>query len=100
AQASAAAQRASILMSVGEAEVEAISAEINEDLCSKCLICLGMCPFNALTFEEDKVKVLEALCKGCGACSAACPTKAIKMKNFTDDQIFAELKAFSILQEA
>ncbi|MEM3703851.1 MAG: 4Fe-4S binding protein, partial [Candidatus Bathyarchaeia archaeon] len=92
AQASAAAQRTSILMSVGEAEVEAISAEISEDLCGKCLICIGMCPFNALTFEEEKVKVLEALCKGCGACSAACPAKAIKMKNFTDEQIFAELK--------
>ncbi|MEM2367077.1 MAG: CoB--CoM heterodisulfide reductase iron-sulfur subunit A family protein [Candidatus Bathyarchaeia archaeon] len=100
AQASAAAQRASILMSAGEAEVEAISAEINEDLCSKCLICLSMCPFNALTFEENKIKVLEVLCKGCGACSAACPTKAIKMKNFTDDQIFAELRAFSTLREA
>jgi heterodisulfide reductase subunit A len=99
AQAGAAAQRASILMSVGETEVEAISAEINEDLCSKCLICIGMCPFNALTFEGEKVKVLEILCKGCGACAAACPTKAIKMKNFTDEQIFAELKeAFPPLQ--
>ncbi|MBS7616581.1 CoB--CoM heterodisulfide reductase iron-sulfur subunit A family protein [Candidatus Bathyarchaeota archaeon] len=92
AQASAAAQKASILMSVGEAEVEAISAEINSDLCSRCLICLHICPFNALIYSEGKVEVLEALCKGCGACAAACPSKAIKMKNFTNEQILAELK--------
>jgi heterodisulfide reductase subunit A len=92
AQASAAAQKASILMSVGETEVEAISAEINKDLCSRCLICIGICPFNALTYDGENIEVLEVLCKGCGACATACPTKAIKMKNFTDTQILAELK--------
>lgn len=90
AQAGAAAQRASILMSVGEAEVAAISAEVNGDLCSRCLICVSICPFNALTYNEGNVEILEALCKGCGACAAACPSKAIKMRNFTDEQISAE----------
>jgi heterodisulfide reductase subunit A len=92
AQASGAAQKASILMSVGEAEIEATTAEINRNLCGRCLICISMCPFNALVYNEGTVEVLEALCKGCGACAAACPTKAIKMKNFTDKQIFAELR--------
>jgi heterodisulfide reductase subunit A len=79
-------------MSVGETKVEAISAEINKDLCSRCLICIGICPFNALTYDGENIEVLEVLCKGCGACATACPTKAIKMKNFTDTQILAELK--------
>ncbi|MEM3703384.1 MAG: CoB--CoM heterodisulfide reductase iron-sulfur subunit A family protein [Candidatus Bathyarchaeia archaeon] len=100
AQASAAAQKASILMSIGEAEVEAISAEINRDLCSLCLICVGICPFNALTYDGKNIEVVEVLCKGCGACATACPTKAIKMKNFTNEQISAELKeALSSLPE-
>jgi heterodisulfide reductase subunit A len=90
AQASAAAQRASILMSVGEAEVAAISAELNGELCSRCLVCVNICPFNALSYGEGNVEVLEAMCKGCGACAAACPSKAIKMRNFTDEQISAE----------
>lgn len=90
AQASAAAQRASILMSAGEAEVAVISAELNRELCSRCLICLGLCPFNALTYSEGNVEVQEATCKGCGACAAACPSKAIRMKNFSDEQILAE----------
>jgi heterodisulfide reductase subunit A len=92
AQASGAAQRASILMSVGEAEIEATTAEVNEDLCSRCLICVTMCPFNALIVKEEAVEVLETLCKGCGSCSAACPSRAIQMKHFNDKQILAELK--------
>lgn len=92
AQASGAAQRASILMSAGKVEIEATTAEVNKELCSKCLICVDMCPFNALVVEEKSVEVLEALCKGCGSCSAACPTKAIQIKHFNDKQILAELK--------
>jgi heterodisulfide reductase subunit A len=92
AQASGAAQRASNLMSMGETEIEATTAEINENLCSGCLICVAMCPFNALIVNGKAVKVLETLCKGCGSCSAACPTKAIQMRHFNDYQILAELK--------
>jgi len=92
AQASGAAQRASILMTAGEAKIEAITAEVEEDLCSQCLICLDTCPFKALIVKEKAVKVLETLCKGCGSCSAACPSGAIQMKNFSDEQILAEFK--------
>ncbi|MFZ0965573.1 MAG: CoB--CoM heterodisulfide reductase iron-sulfur subunit A family protein [Candidatus Bathyarchaeia archaeon] len=92
AQASGAAQRASILMTAGEAKIEAITAEIEEDFCSKCLICLDACPFKALIVEEKAVKVLETLCKGCGSCSAACPSGAIQMRHFSDEQILAESK--------
>lgn len=93
AQGSAAAQRASIIMSSGEAELEATIARIDEDLCSRCLICVGMCPYSALRVEDGSVKVIEALCKGCGACSAACPSKAIEMKHFNNEQILAEIRA-------
>jgi heterodisulfide reductase subunit A len=93
AQASGAAQKASILMSAGEVEVETTIAKIDENLCSGCLICVSMCPFNALVTEGKTVKVIEALCKGCGSCSAACPVKAIEMAQFRSDQILAEVKA-------
>ncbi|MEM2386975.1 MAG: CoB--CoM heterodisulfide reductase iron-sulfur subunit A family protein [Candidatus Bathyarchaeia archaeon] len=93
AQASATAQKASILMSAGEYEVEAVVARVDEDLCSKCLICVPMCPFNAIVAEEKTVKIIDVLCKGCGACAAACPTKAIDAKHFKNEQILAEIKA-------
>ncbi|MEM3054645.1 MAG: CoB--CoM heterodisulfide reductase iron-sulfur subunit A family protein, partial [Candidatus Bathyarchaeia archaeon] len=93
AQASGAAQKASILMSAGEVEVENIIAKIDENLCGGCLICVSMCPFNAVVSEGKTVKVIEALCKGCGACSAACPVKAIEMAQFRSTQILAEVEA-------
>jgi heterodisulfide reductase subunit A len=92
AQASGAAQRASNLMSAGETKIEAITAEINKDFCSKCLICFATCPFNAVIVNEKTVEVLETLCKGCGSCSAACPSGAIQMRHFNHEQILAELK--------
>lgn len=92
AQASGAAQRASNLMTVGVAKIEPITAEVKEDLCSRCLICVPACPYNALVVNEKAVKVLEILCKGCGVCAAACPSDAIEMKHFTNGQILAEFR--------
>jgi heterodisulfide reductase subunit A len=92
AQASGAAQRASNLMTVGEAKIEGITAKVEENLCSKCLICVNACPFRALVAEEKAIKVLETLCKGCGSCSVACPSGAIHMRHFSDEQISAEFK--------
>jgi heterodisulfide reductase subunit A len=93
AQASGAAQKASNLMSAGQAMIEPIIAEVDENLCSQCLICLATCPFNALVVKEKAVEVLESSCKGCGSCSAACPSGAIRMRQFSNEQILAELDA-------
>jgi heterodisulfide reductase subunit A len=38
------------------------------------------------------VSVNEVLCRGCGVCVAACPSAAIKARNFTDNQIVAEIQ--------
>jgi len=64
-------------------------AGVNEDLCSGCGVCVGVCPFGAreLDTERKKVRVVEVLCEGCGACTAACPTGAAQQRNLTDDQI-------------
>jgi heterodisulfide reductase subunit A len=91
AQASGAAQKASNLMSAGQAMIEPITAEVDENLCSQCLVCVATCPFNALVVKEKAVEVLESSCKGCGSCCAACPSGAIHMKLFSDEQILAEL---------
>ena len=94
AQASAAAARALAMISRGKVEVEAATAEINEELCSGCRICNALCPFSAITFDEDKKvsRINEVLCKGCGVCVAACPSSAITGKHFTTDQIMAEIE--------
>jgi len=93
AQASGAAIRASEPLAAGKVEVEAISANIDEELCSGCMICEDLCPYSALEFDEkDKImRVNDVLCKGCGSCASACPTGAISMKHFDMKQLLAQI---------
>lgn len=94
AQASAAAARALALISKGKVEIEAAIANIDEEYCSGCKICIEMCPYKAIGFDEEKkvCRVNEALCKGCGTCVAACPSGAITGRHFTTEEILAEIE--------
>jgi len=94
AQSGAAAAQAMKLMNVGEVQMDGAYAEIHQEFCSGCKICNGLCPYNAITFEEDKKVsyVNPALCKACGTCVAACPSGAIEARHFTDDQIYAQIE--------
>ena len=93
-QAQAASGRAGIILSKDYIESEPYIAVINEEKCSGCHVCIGLCPYNAISFDEEKkvARINEALCKGCGVCVGACPSKAITQKSFKDEQIFEEIK--------
>ena len=94
AQASAAAARVLALISKGRVELEAATAVIDEEKCSGCRICNLLCPYSAISYiEDEKVsRINEALCKGCGTCVAACPSGAITHKQFTTEEITAEIE--------
>jgi heterodisulfide reductase subunit A len=94
AQASAAAARALAMISAGSIEVEAATSVIIEELCSGCKTCSDLCPFGAITFDDEKKvsSINDALCKGCGVCVAACPSGAIVGRHFTTQQILAEIE--------
>jgi len=94
AQAGAAAAQVLSLIQRGEVETEAVTAAIVEELCSGCQICVGLCPYGAITYnkEKNKTAINEALCKGCGTCVAACPSGAAYQKHFRDQQIYAEIQ--------
>ena len=94
AQASAAAARVLSMISKGHVEIESAIANIDEELCSGCKICIDLCPYQAITFVEEKkiAQVNEALCKGCGTCAAACPAGAITGRHFTTEEIMAEIE--------
>ena len=98
AQASAAAARVMAMISKGSVEIEAATAVIEEEFCSGCKTCISLCPYNAISFNEDKeVSVInEALCKGCGTCAAACPSGAITSRHFTTEQIMAQLEGVMV----
>jgi len=94
AQASAASSAVLSMIMREKIEIEAATAEIDEEKCSGCRICNNLCPYIAIRFDEEKkVSIInEALCKGCGTCVAACPSNAIKAKHFDNKQIFAEIE--------
>ena len=94
AQASAAAARALAMISKGTVEVEAAISVVDEELCSGCKTCIPLCPYNSISFDEEKKvsSINEAQCKGCGICGAACPSGAITSRHFTTEEIMAEVE--------
>jgi len=98
AQASAAAARVMAMICKGSVEIEAATAVIEEEFCSGCKTCISLCPYSAISFNEDKkVSVInEALCKGCGTCAATCPSGAITSRHFTAEQIMAQLEGVMV----
>ncbi len=93
AQAGAAAAEAMALIDAGSIELEPNTAFVVEEECSGCKTCIPMCPYTAISRnEEKKIAVInEALCKGCGTCVAACPSGAIKQNLFDDEEVFEEI---------
>ncbi len=94
AQARAAAARVLATITQGTVEVEVTTAVVNEDICCGCQTCVNVCPYTAISYDEEKsVSVVnEILCKGCGTCVSACPTGAIRARHFTDQQILSQIK--------
>ena len=92
-QASAAASRAGILMTRGEVKVEAITARADPDKCTGCGMCVEVCPYKAIRKDEETgtIRIIEASCVGCGTCAAECRFGAIKMRHFSDEQIYAQI---------
>lgn len=94
---SAAASKASTLLVKEEARVEPLVAVVDEERCSGCSICIGICPYNAIRLRiRENARVAEvdsALCKGCGTCVASCPTGAMQQFGFKDAQIECQVLA-------
>ena len=54
AQAAAAAARVLALISKGKVEIEGAIANIDEERCSGCKICIDLCPYKAIGYDETK----------------------------------------------
>lgn len=92
-QASAAAGRAGIILQKGRYPIEALSARIKQDLCSRCGTCVSRCPYGAISQDgTGKYTIMGALCQACGTCAGDCPKDAIYMPNFTTEQIETQIE--------
>jgi len=93
-QAFAAASRATTFLAQSHLTLSAVTAQVTEELCASCLICVRSCPYSVPVINEDGVSQIdEALCHGCGVCAAECPAKAIELNWYRDDQILSKLEA-------
>jgi len=79
---------------------------INTETCSKCGICVDVCPANVIEKNTNGIVAFKqeniAICLGCGQCMAVCNTKSIFAKGLkyeTDLFEFADTESFlSLLQ--
>jgi len=94
----AAAGRASTIISHDTIEVDGATSflpEYNKNLCTGCEVCITVCPYKAISKNEnDEIEIIQVLCKGCGVCGATCTNNAIIIRHFTDEQILSEIYAF------
>jgi heterodisulfide reductase subunit A len=99
AQGAAASARVLGKIQQKEIAIEPVRATINEEQCSGCRICNGLCPFNAIAYIDDLEvsRVNAALCQGCGTCVAACPAGAISGTGFSNQQILSQIEGLMML---
>ena len=51
----------------------------DHEKCSKCGMCILLCPEGCIEENDDLPVVDYTYCKGCGLCAKECPQDAIKM---------------------
>ncbi|MDY7039449.1 MAG: FAD-dependent oxidoreductase, partial [Chloroflexota bacterium] len=102
AQAQAAAARAATILSQETLEVGGMVAEVNEEKCTGCLICVHVCPYGVPRINHERAgvggilgvsEISPAACQGCGICVAECPNKAIQLQHYRDEQVLAKVEA-------
>jgi heterodisulfide reductase subunit A-like polyferredoxin len=99
-QSSAAAARASTVLSKETITVSGVVARVEGERCAACLTCVRVCPYEVpIINAKGEAEIEVAKCHGCGCCAAECPAKAIELGHYRDDQIVAKCEAL-ILGEA
>lgn len=104
AQACAAAARACTILSREEMETPVTPAEVVQERCIGCALCVRLCYYGAPKIEtlatgNQVSRINPVLCKGCGLCAASCPTKAIRALQFTNEEIAAQIHAVSMSRQ-
>ncbi len=109
AAASGAAAKVIGLFSNAELTREPLVAKINRtpappfSTCMGCLMCLSVCPYQAIGQEEIRdrqgkllkviARVNPGLCQGCGTCVSVCKSKSIDLEGYSNVQMLAEVEA-------
>ena len=93
-QAMAAASRATTFLSQESLTLSSVTAEVNQDHCASCLVCVRSCPYHVPVINDLGVSYIDpALCQGCGICASECPAKTIKLNWYEDNQLLSKVEA-------
>ena len=60
---------------------------IDQEKCTLCRKCVDICQFDALSIENNELKVNKFFCEGCGACAEVCSEGAITMEPVNNAEI-------------
>ncbi|MFW5901847.1 MAG: 4Fe-4S dicluster domain-containing protein, partial [Thermodesulfobacteriota bacterium] len=95
ASAEAAAMRAVRLISRPQIKAGRRVAVVRHSLCSRCQLCMTVCPFDARAIDPDTgdITVQALKCQGCGACAAVCPNSATILSEGSDMEMFEKIDA-------
>ncbi len=60
----------------------------DEDLCSECLLCVNVCPFDAISVDEEGAPDIDIEeCQFCGICAGICPSGALDIDYYDHDAL-------------
>jgi heterodisulfide reductase subunit A len=95
ASAEAAAMRSLRILTRENLPAGRITARVRHSLCSRCQICIDVCPYQARVWnaEQECIDVHAAACQGCGACAAICPNGAAVVEGLLKRQMFEMIDA-------
>jgi coenzyme F420-reducing hydrogenase delta subunit len=76
--------------------------EIADDFCSRCGICVAVCPFEAISKDEEKNKIILDIeeCRVCGLCVTACPLSAIDLVYYDVDSLSEKVQTEMVEKRA
>lgn len=69
-------------------------AELKEETCISCGICIKRCPMDALSLNTGEITLDKDRCIGCGLCVTKCPTNSLSLSRKAKDSQRAVPKNF------
>ena len=92
-QGTAAAMKAVMALGGGGAQPHKHASSVDPERCSRCGVCVSVCPHGAMAMTDSGARVEQAFCQACGMCAASCSSHAASLRSFSDEALLREVAA-------